>query len=145
MEQRRTIVATVRSTAESERRACRWLGFHRSAVRYVPEHRADDALRARLRQLLAERLVMASAAGNSPLGSLRGEVETIRRRELARAMKLHPELPENALDTITRSLVNQIFHRPSLHLRHSSNHELAAAFAALFKAPGTLEAVIDGE
>jgi len=51
MEQRRTIVATVLPTAESERRACRWLGVHRSAVRYVPKRRADHALRARLREL----------------------------------------------------------------------------------------------
>jgi hypothetical protein len=41
MEQRRTIVDTVRATAESERRAFRWMGFHRSAVRYVPDHRDE--------------------------------------------------------------------------------------------------------
>lgn len=51
MEQRRTIVGAVRPTAGSERRACRWLGFHRSAVRYVPAARDDAALRARLRVL----------------------------------------------------------------------------------------------
>lgn len=54
MEHRRTIVEAVCSTARSERRACRWLGFHRSAVRYVPEHRDDAALRARLRELAEE-------------------------------------------------------------------------------------------
>jgi glutamyl-tRNA reductase len=88
---------------------------------------------------------MASTNGNSPLGSLRGEVEQIRQRELARAAKLHPELPLSALDTITRSLVNQIFHRPSQRLRLSANQELAEALAALFRAPGSLEAVRDGE
>lgn len=51
MEQRRTIVSAVLPTAGSERRACRWLGFHRSAVRYAPERRDDDALRCRLRAL----------------------------------------------------------------------------------------------
>jgi hypothetical protein len=51
MEQRRTIVGCILSTAGSERCACRWLGFHRSAVRYVPAHRDDIALRARLREL----------------------------------------------------------------------------------------------
>jgi putative transposase len=51
MEQRRTIVGAVAPTAGSERRACRWLGFHRSAVRYAPAHREDDALRRRLRAL----------------------------------------------------------------------------------------------
>lgn len=51
MEQRRTIVAELTRTAGSERRACRWLGVHRSAVRYVPDHRNDAALRKRLRDL----------------------------------------------------------------------------------------------
>jgi glutamyl-tRNA reductase len=104
-----------------------------------------DALRSRLRELLAQRLTMASTDGESPLGSLRSEVEVIRQRELARAARLHPELPLSALDTITRSLVNQIFHRPSLRLRRSANQELAEALAALFRAPGSLEAVGDGE
>lgn len=51
MEQRRTIVGAICPTAGSERRACRWLGFHRSAVRYVPLDRGDAALRTRLREL----------------------------------------------------------------------------------------------
>jgi len=51
MEQRRTIVDTVLATAESERRACRWLGFHRSAVRYVPDRREEQTLRDLLRDL----------------------------------------------------------------------------------------------
>ncbi|MCY7378763.1 MAG: DDE-type integrase/transposase/recombinase, partial [Gemmatimonadaceae bacterium] len=51
MEQRRTIVGGILPTARSERRACRWLGFHRSAVRYVPNHRDEVALRSKLRDL----------------------------------------------------------------------------------------------
>lgn len=51
MEQRRTIVSAILPTAGSERRACRWLGVYRSAVRYVPNRRDDAALRARLRAL----------------------------------------------------------------------------------------------
>jgi putative transposase len=51
MEQRRTIVEAVRPTAGSERPACHWLGFHRSAVRYEPNRRDDEALRTRLRDL----------------------------------------------------------------------------------------------
>lgn len=116
---------------------------YQSRTAHLQERR--EALRNRLRELLAQRLVMASTNGDSPLGSLRGEVEVIRRRELARAAKLHPELPLNALDTITRSLVNQIFHRPSLRLRRSANQELAEALAALFRAPGSLETADDGE
>lgn len=54
MEQRRTIVTDVVQTAgRSERCACRWLGFHRSAVRYV-SNRDDEPLRRRLRELAAE-------------------------------------------------------------------------------------------
>jgi glutamyl-tRNA reductase len=98
-----------------------------------------EALRSRLRDILRQRLAMEFTDGESPLGSLRGEVETIRRRELARAARLHPELPVRALDTITRSLVNQIFHQPSLRLRGSTNPELAAALADLFRSPATLE------
>ena len=52
MEQRRTIVTSVEVAAGSERRACRWLGFHRTAIRYVPTATRDDAaLRQRLRAL----------------------------------------------------------------------------------------------
>ena len=58
MEQRRAIVGAIRATADgraiSERRACRWLGFHRSAVRHVPLDRGDAALRHRLRELATQ-------------------------------------------------------------------------------------------
>lgn len=54
MEQRRTIVASVEETAGSERRACRWLGFHRTPIRYVPSRRDETSLRLRLRELAAE-------------------------------------------------------------------------------------------
>lgn len=54
MEQRRTIVADVVRTAGSQRRACRWLGFHGSAGRYRARRREDGALRQRLRELAAE-------------------------------------------------------------------------------------------
>lgn len=101
-----------------------------------------DALRARLMSLLNQRLVLAGASGDSPLGVMRGEVEVIRRRELARAARLHPDLPLSALDTITRSLVNQIFHRPSLRLRRSGNQELAEELAALFQAPVSRNGVV---
>lgn len=56
MEQRRTVVAEVSGAAEgSERRSCRWLGFHRSAVRYVVLRREGELhLRQRLRELAEE-------------------------------------------------------------------------------------------
>jgi putative transposase len=53
--ERRTIVRHVQAAAGSERRACRWLGWHRSAVRYVAIPRRDDAtLRQRLRALASQ-------------------------------------------------------------------------------------------
>jgi putative transposase len=56
MEQRRTVVAQVKVTAESQRRACRWLGFHRSAVRYVVTPREGETrLRKRLCELADEK------------------------------------------------------------------------------------------
>jgi putative transposase len=53
--ERRGVVETVRRRyAVSERRACRDLGFERTALRYVPERPTRDApLRARLRELAA--------------------------------------------------------------------------------------------
>jgi putative transposase len=55
MEQRRTIVTEVRSAAgHSERALYRWLGFHRSGVRYRVTRREEGPLRARLRELASE-------------------------------------------------------------------------------------------
>jgi glutamyl-tRNA reductase len=84
----------------------------------------------RLRELLDARLAMELP---SPLGSLREEIELIRQRELMRTMRLHPDLPPEKLDTITRTLVNQIFHGPSRRLRQSGDHDLATALADLFR------------
>lgn len=53
--ERRAIATHVQAAAGSERRACRWLGWHRSAVRYVAITRRDDAaLRQRLRELASQ-------------------------------------------------------------------------------------------
>jgi len=96
---------------------------------------ADSATRqklgARLEELLTSRLALG--VPDSPLGSLREEVERIRQRELSRSLRLHPDLPPQKLDTITRTLVNQIFHRPSRRLRQSGDLELATALADLFR------------
>ena len=54
-QQRRGAVAYVREAAAvSERRACRWLGVHRSPVRYASRRPDDAELRARLRALAGE-------------------------------------------------------------------------------------------
>jgi putative transposase len=54
MEQRRTIVDQIQPTAGSERTACRWLGFHRSMVRYQGQRPDEGPLRARLRTLAGD-------------------------------------------------------------------------------------------
>lgn len=51
MAKRRAIVTEMLPTAGSKRTACRWLGFHRSAVRYQSRKRDESALRTRLRDL----------------------------------------------------------------------------------------------
>ena len=88
-------------------------------------------LEDRLRAILAAQVSLAEP--DSPLGTLREEVERIRQRELLRTLRLNPELPAEKLDAITRSLVNQIFHRPSLRLRRAEDPELAETVAALFR------------
>lgn len=53
--QRRAIVTGVQDAAGySERSVCRWLGFHRSGVRYRSHGRDDMPLRVRLRELAQE-------------------------------------------------------------------------------------------
>jgi len=72
MADRRAIVGEILPTAGSERRACRWLGFHRTAVRYVPDLRDDTALRTRLREIaeaqpgLGARFTLGSADTGFP-------------------------------------------------------------------------------
>lgn len=101
------------------------------------QHRqADDAGQRRaygdrLEGLLAARLALREP--DSPIVTLRGEIERIRQREVLRSARLHPEVPPNKLDAITRSLVNQIFHRPTQRLRQTEDPDLAETFAALFR------------
>lgn len=90
------------------------------------------ALRARLGELLDRRMAMLSEDRTSAVGAVRQQVERIRRMELERSLRLHPDIPASALETITRSLVNQIFHLPSERLRTSADPALAHQFAALF-------------
>lgn len=101
-------------------------------------HRHRDVRRARLRvqlsDILDRRLEMAASDSASPIGMMRAEIERVRQAELARVRHKHPELAEATIDAITRSLVNQIFHRPSARLKQIDDPALAAGFAALFAA-----------
>lgn len=102
------------------------------------ERRHSDPARARLRDrlnaILDRRLGMAAATACTPVGSLRMEVERLRQLEVERIRKLHPELPGPAIDVITRSLVNRLFHRPSENLRRLGDDDLATKLVALFTA-----------
>ena len=97
--------------------------------------RRRAALRDRLRAILERRVAMAERDSRSPVGTLRRSVERVRRREVQRAKRLHPEIPAETLDAITRSLVNQVFHEPSQRLLDAAP-EFARQVAALFEPDG---------
>ncbi len=86
-------------------------------------------LRERLGAILDARIAAAIRAG-SPVAGLRFEVERVRQRELARMLKLHPELPAETLDAFARALVNELFPLPSARLK--ADPALGARVAALF-------------
>lgn len=92
-------------------------------------------LRARLAEILDRRLDGLKFDGRSTVGSLRLEVERMRLTEVARARQLHPEIPPQAIEAITRSLVNRIFHRPSERLKRLADPALESQLAALFACP----------
>lgn len=88
-------------------------------------------LRARLRDVLEQRLA-AAGEGRSAVGQLRAEVERLREAEARRIARLHPELPRETVETITRSLINQVFHRPTARLRASGDDDLGQRLVELF-------------
>lgn len=91
-----------------------------------------EHLHNRLREILESRLAMARERSDTPLGRIRREVEAVRRREVTRIARLHPDLSLDAIETITRGLVNQIFHLPSERLRATGDADLGERFADLF-------------
>jgi glutamyl-tRNA reductase len=112
-------VLTIGSMMEDER-----------SRRHSAGHRAT--LRARLCDILDRRLRLAAQDSQSPVGRLRLEVERIRREEAQRTARLHPELTPEAIDAITRSLVNRVFHRPMERLRTLEDRALGESVADLF-------------
>lgn len=99
------------------------------------QHRDEkrSPLQAILHGALDKRISMAQTDGRSSVGALRATVEEIRQRELARMKRLHPEIPEETLEAITKSLVSQIFHLPSARLKSMTDDEMARAFVELFE------------
>jgi glutamyl-tRNA reductase len=96
-----------------------------------------EGLHSRLREILENRLAMAWERSDTPVGRIRREVEAVRRREVARIGRLHPELSPQAIEDLTRGLVNQIFHTPSERLRAIDDAELGERLADLFSTEGT--------
>lgn len=94
-------------------------------------------LRERLNAILDERLADAEADSRSTVGALRASVEEIRRREVERARRLHPNVPPEVLEAVTRSLIDKVFHEPTARLKAVEDPALAAELAALFAAPET--------
>lgn len=90
-------------------------------------------LRARLGELLKERLSHAAVDSRNPVGALRAEIEAIRQAELIRYRRLHPGVPPEVLDAITRSLIEKVMHHPTARLK-SLDAETAREFAGLFTA-----------
>jgi glutamyl-tRNA reductase len=75
---------------------------------------------------------MAGERSDTPIGRIRSEVERVRQREAERIARLHPGLSHEAIESITRGLVNQIFHLPSERLRAMGDTELGERLADLF-------------
>jgi glutamyl-tRNA reductase len=105
------------------------------APEHDPSRDERAALRAQLRALVERRLEMASADSRSAVGALRQSVEQARREQLPRIGRLHPEVPAETIDAITRALVNQLFHHPSERLKRLDDADLQEQMVALFAAP----------
>lgn len=69
----------------------------------------------------------------SLLGAWRREIELVRQREVSRTQRLHPELPPETVEAITRGLVNQLFHGPLKRLRHLDDQEFKQRVVSLFE------------
>ncbi|MGE3075712.1 MAG: hypothetical protein AB7N24_18500 [Dehalococcoidia bacterium] len=90
-------------------------------------------LRERLGVILQARIARLREDSRSPIGALRAEVEVIRKQEVERAKRLHPEVPEAVLEAVTRSLIDKVFHGPTSRMRALENGDLARELAALFE------------
>ena len=91
-----------------------------------------NRLKARLDEILGERLAHSAADGASAIGAIRRAAEEVRRREAERIRELHPEIPPETVDAMTRSLMDKLLHEPTMRLRE--NPELAERVAGLFGA-----------
>jgi glutamyl-tRNA reductase len=91
-------------------------------------------LAARLHSLLARRLEYATRTAATPHGRLRQEIEAIRLREIEAIERMLPAVHREAVDAITRRLVNQIFHLPTTRLMQHPDTAFGDRVADLFAA-----------
>jgi glutamyl-tRNA reductase len=56
----------------------------------------------------------------------------MRKREAARMQRLHPDVPPEAIEAMTRSLVNRLMHAPTERLRRA-DPALGREVVALFE------------
>lgn len=90
-------------------------------------------LKQRIGEILSRRLEDAAHTRGSPIGQLRLQVEHQRAREAERIRRLHPEIPASTVEVITQSMVNRLFHGPSLRLKSGDDDEFSRRVAALFE------------
>jgi glutamyl-tRNA reductase len=95
-----------------------------------------ENLKVRLAELLDRRICDARGTSATPAGRLRREIEVIRLREANAIERLHPDIPRETVDAITRRLVNQIFHLPSARLKVHEDVEFSDRVADLFAQSG---------
>ena len=89
-------------------------------------------LRERLGLILDSRIARLRENSRSPIGALRAEVEAIRKQEVERARRLHPDVPAEVLEAVTRSLIDKVFHAPTSRIRALEDDSLAQELASLF-------------
>jgi glutamyl-tRNA reductase len=94
--------------------------------------RRRAALRRELSAIVDARLAAEAEDARSLVGSLRARLEAMRKREAARMQRLHPDVPPEAIEAMTRSLVNRLMHAPTERLRRA-DPALGREVVALFE------------
>ncbi len=73
-----------------------------------------------------------SLDGTSPVGRLRKSAELVRREEVGRIARRHPDIDADTLEAITRRLLNRLLHAPSMRMRQLGPDD-ASLVADLFE------------
>ncbi len=84
------------------------------------------ALQRELAEIVDRRLGRWSETGASAIGRIRTESERIRREEVARMLRLHPEMDPVAIEAMSHALVNRLLHGATEQIREDPGLEPAA-------------------